>query len=514
MEYNLNEQLNKMKKLMGVMPINESLLDEKMSNDDIYTKYYSKIPKEDFEAIVNADPSKKKDGSIGKFTKWMLSLYQKESLQLEDLYKATEYLTLYMKHFNHVEKKDINMFKSLGDLYKEIEKFKENADDYKSNSERDNEIKKDAEKVYEDSEWLVVVPKTKEASCYYGKGTQWCTAASDDDYENNMFDSYNADGNLYININKHNGRKYQFHFADNMFMDETDAPIATPIYSTMAMSMGLIDFYCKRYGGIYKRYFSAENLKGVRKYNVKGLDFFLIEEVPYDKEGKNISNIIRIPTKTKYGMICYENVIYRLKGKNAVEVMDLPDMFIDKEIKSIELVEKTNVYKVFPEQQNEPFYLINNIPFDVGTNKLGNLYFLNRNWWLNDGDIYKLDNYAGGGERAVNMGEFPYKYTDSTELLNKSIQFYRDASDRYYVNIDGEGYNNNGYTGVFYLNQYFYVKDHILTNIGFNKEYFRFPIDYTNPVELANVTFKEDYSGNTLTFIINGIRYNKEGEFA
>ena len=240
MDKNLNEQLNRMRKLMG---LNESFLLEKMSNDEIYNKYYNKIPKEDFEAIVNADPTKKKDGSIGKFTKWMLGLYQKGNLKIEDLYKATQYLGLYTKNFNHVTKKDINMFKTLPELFDEINKFIDNADDYKSNSERDNEIKKDAEKVFEDDVWTVIVPKTKEASCYYGKGTQWCTAASENNYEKNMFDRYNRRDKLYININKKEQRKYQFHFNSSMFMDEQDNSIESPVYKVIGMTEKLILFY-------------------------------------------------------------------------------------------------------------------------------------------------------------------------------------------------------------------------------------------------------------------------------
>ena len=67
---------------------------------------------------------------------------------------------------------------------------------------------------------MIIVPHTEEASCYYGKGTQWCTAANNG---NNMFEYYNDNGNLYININKLTHEKYQFHFETDSFMDETDS---------------------------------------------------------------------------------------------------------------------------------------------------------------------------------------------------------------------------------------------------------------------------------------------------
>ena len=52
------------------------------------------------------------------------------------------------------------------------------------------------------------------------KNTQWCTAADG----NNQFNYYNSQGPLYININKADNEKYQFHFESDQFMDETDTP--------------------------------------------------------------------------------------------------------------------------------------------------------------------------------------------------------------------------------------------------------------------------------------------------
>lgn len=99
-------------------------------------------------------------------------------------------------------------------------------------------IKKDAEKVYEDDEWLVVVPKTEEAACYYGKNTQWCTAADN----NNQFNYYNRDGKIYININKYTNKKFQFHFESKQFMDENDSPITTDDLE-IDEGDGLYEFY-------------------------------------------------------------------------------------------------------------------------------------------------------------------------------------------------------------------------------------------------------------------------------
>jgi hypothetical protein len=52
--------------------------------------------------------------------------------------------------------------------------------------------------VYDDSRFFVVNPLTNESSCYYGKGTKWCTAAEGTSH----FNRYNEDGKLFYVIDK------------------------------------------------------------------------------------------------------------------------------------------------------------------------------------------------------------------------------------------------------------------------------------------------------------------------
>ena len=44
---------------------------------------------------------------------------------------------------------------------------------------KSEEKKMGAEKIYNDSKYLVIVPKSYKASCYYGSGTKWCTTSSE-----------------------------------------------------------------------------------------------------------------------------------------------------------------------------------------------------------------------------------------------------------------------------------------------------------------------------------------------
>ena len=234
-----------------IITINESqalsLLFEAASLGDIYQKYYSQIPEETFRQIVSADPTYnvEKPDKMGKFGKWLLNLYQKGALKNEDLYKAKDYLSTFVKFNAKINQKDINKYSSLPELYKTIEPFIANPEQTTSKSDEVRKIKEGAQKVYEDAKWLVIVPHTQEASCYYGKGTQWCTAA---DVSDNMFDYYNEKGNLYINILKGTNTKYQFHFETNSFMDEHDDYIPHPVTQSIGLTKELQDFYIRKYG--------------------------------------------------------------------------------------------------------------------------------------------------------------------------------------------------------------------------------------------------------------------------
>lgn len=215
---------------------------ESVSLNDIYNKYYSNIDEDIFYRIIQSDPTynELKPQKMGKYGKWLLNLYNSNNLKLEDLYKAKEYLTIFVKYYNVIEDRDINHYKSLVDLYNVVKTYMDNNNISTSHNDEIRNIKEGAEKVYEDNDWMIIIPHTKEASCYYGKGTQWCTAA---DSSYNYFDNYNDQGNLYINIDKRTNEKYQFHFETDSFMDETDSPIDFPIVENIPITNGAIKWY-------------------------------------------------------------------------------------------------------------------------------------------------------------------------------------------------------------------------------------------------------------------------------
>ncbi len=71
--------------------------------------------------------------------------------------------------------------------------------------------------VYNNDRMVVIVPHSKDAACFIGKGTEWCTSMEDENY----WWDYTKDGPLFVIVTDKLG-KFQFHFESSQFMDEHD----------------------------------------------------------------------------------------------------------------------------------------------------------------------------------------------------------------------------------------------------------------------------------------------------
>ena len=161
---------------------------------------------------------------------WTQKLERLQELFMEDLYKVTEDL----EKFHYLKKtkkykgqKDIGQIKSVDDLYDNVKDYQVSKDEItKTKAER---LRDDVDKVYEDDKWLILVPKSKEASCHYGGGqTRWCTASKSSNY----YDHYAKQGPLYMMMYKEDAgkapaenRSHQFHFESNSFYNAEDRSI-------------------------------------------------------------------------------------------------------------------------------------------------------------------------------------------------------------------------------------------------------------------------------------------------
>lgn len=137
----------------------------------------------------------------------------------EFLTKIINLIKSFEKVKNKLDKKDLYSYKSFSDLKKSLDGVKRVIDTHH-----------ESEVVYEDDRFKVVVPQSHAASCYYGAGTKWCTAAKDSD---NQFKNYNREGKLFYILDKSlptSNRFYKIalnktYLGKNEFYDAPDDPI-------------------------------------------------------------------------------------------------------------------------------------------------------------------------------------------------------------------------------------------------------------------------------------------------
>lgn len=170
--------------------------------DDILGRYGEKLkPNFDLEnvkeVLMNTDPS-----STKKYSEWIVKnifLQNKNKRDiLEDLVIIHDYITRFDDLVNNrqIKEKDINFYKNFNELKIAVSE----AEQIKSRKDLVGQY----EKVYEDSEYLMVKPLTEEASCRFGVDTKWCISARRD----NRFAQYTEknQNEFYFIIKKGVGR--------------------------------------------------------------------------------------------------------------------------------------------------------------------------------------------------------------------------------------------------------------------------------------------------------------------
>lgn len=173
--------------------------------------------------LESADPSENK-----QYLSWLINIFLAGNLPTEDIYKANEALISFYKNKEKlpVEKRNINSFTDLASLFETVSQY---SSIEMSASEKEKIVKLEgAEQVYDSPDWKIIIPKTQEAACLYGKNTKWCTASVD---SFNRFDYYSKQAPLFILIDKRIKddrnvmKKLQFHFKTNQFMNTLDNQI-------------------------------------------------------------------------------------------------------------------------------------------------------------------------------------------------------------------------------------------------------------------------------------------------
>lgn len=187
-----------------------------------------------------------------KFIQKIMGWYVAGEFKLEDVHRIKSDLETFDRVKARLEKKDINQYKTLRDLYAAIEPHEQT--DIKSKRQEKQEVKEEGvRKVIDKPNFKVLELLTKEAACFYGKGTKWCTAAD----SNNMFDHYHKQGSIYVIIA--GDRKFQLHFESGQFMDEKDQDIKNNKADIEYLSK--FPEYAEFLNMLIKKHYPVENLK-------------------------------------------------------------------------------------------------------------------------------------------------------------------------------------------------------------------------------------------------------------
>ena len=180
--------------------VNRTLLTE-ITCKDAYQRFYKDIPLETYENIVIS--AQGNNNILLPATKWVLSCFQRNpESTMRDIHTLRDeqgrgaldrFDRLVSRQMISGDEADLNRFKSIADLIDFVYSYNENELFSRTPGEWSRAIKNaknNIEKFYEDDMWLVVVPKSMDAACYWGSDTEWCTATRNE--KDNYFNTYNV----------------------------------------------------------------------------------------------------------------------------------------------------------------------------------------------------------------------------------------------------------------------------------------------------------------------------------
>ena len=499
--------------------INESYLQllTEITVNDAYTQYYSKINHDIYNDIVNIVQGN--NVNLLPNTKWVLGCYlkypQDTERWLNNLHTENKdgILDVYqrLKDINKIEERyrNLNNFSTVSALANFVQEIMEKLGDeeiWGDNSYRKKKnmnlqqksAKDEIDILYEDDKWIILTPKTYEASVYWGNGTAWCTAYKD---ERDYYDDYTNQGPLFININKETREKYQFHFQSDSFMNKSDNRLRVPILPRMGASDGMIKFYeklCGKHKNEFRFLFDdlvyVEEIDGVNIYNDNAGKYVFIYG-----NGKEIKDIDRY--EEFYDSLIFfkrngkENAI--LTDKNLIANMDTCEQ-IDGTYWFI--YTKEGKYGMF---SYEPNYMVDGLYKEIiqlRSNKKGwefdNLVALRTNDYYEIFNIDEDDLTVGWGE----ITKINTEYIDEIE----GFKVYNEQKKMNLVNYEGKLVFDDWVDAI--IDDYVFSKQYGTLVVVENDGLYNLIGDGGTP--LSNIWFHElSSNGKNANVILNGNHY-------
>ena len=167
--------------------------------DNAFKKYSSNpiLSKDIFDVIVNGSSD---IAGNHKYLDWIISKWIKSREEnpemvtsskesAEEVINAVE---VFNRLRNTLDVKNLYDYQSIDQLFQVLSAAQKK-------SRRQVSSREDATKVFENDQFVIMVPESKEASCYYGAGTKWCVASTDTD---SHYNNYKRSGELYYIIDK------------------------------------------------------------------------------------------------------------------------------------------------------------------------------------------------------------------------------------------------------------------------------------------------------------------------
>ena len=162
------------------------------------------------QRLLDADPSGKQKyanwlaGQLNKEVFRSIEYIKQQRMAVEDYIDSVKasvettvrrllrYLPTYHKlvERNLIEK-DINKYEEYTDWEHDIYKAEKELEERERMKAMSKQAKAETDEVDSNEDYMVVRPRSKEGSCYFGQGTKWCISATQ---SQNYFDSYTSEG--------------------------------------------------------------------------------------------------------------------------------------------------------------------------------------------------------------------------------------------------------------------------------------------------------------------------------
>lgn len=402
-------------------------------------------PQQQVEAAIahleTMDPTPAK-----KYMIWLVAQYQGQKFRMEDGRRVLDTLTKFVEWLPRLPKLNVDTNLGSYDFHSLAAKMRElSGTNVKADLSSDVKLDPKTYRVlYNGPLGTLTVPLTRNASCELGRGTQWCTAADND----NMFNHYNKQGALYIWRDR-SGEKFQFHFQSNQYMDKHDQDIDRKVFQKLRMD-----------NPVLKQLFDKKDREDIKKGNVDklttrytryGTPAHIVDEavksMPLDaayklvgKTGKGRSSALEERLLASDDMKTLMNYVYFI-SKDAWKA-GLKKLLTSGAKEALLMISQRDSDSILPLSDDQKFKILQKVAGNVGTD-FGSTQvveqFFRTNEWAED---RVKETAANGDKNSLRLlavaGRDREGYPDLEDMMVKKLD--AAALYAYFMRVKATGY--------------------------------------------------------------------------